>query len=108
MFNVNRNNNQFLYACTVLEGDDDGETWAKPHVLAEPLSSNTDSSTNTNSNSSPSSNSTSVFKYNDKGIPLLHSTITQGAYELTEIAEIIKEENNGNVIIEPNKNEINV
>ena len=29
--------------------------------------------------------------------------ITTGAYELTEIAEIIKEETNGNVIIEPDK-----
>ena len=28
----------------------------------------------------------------------------QGAYELTEIAQLIKEETNGNVIIEPDKN----
>ena len=34
----------------------------------------------------------------------LHSkAITPGAYELTEIAELIKEETNGNVIIEPDK-----
>ena len=30
-----------------------------------------------------------------------NKAITQGAYELTEIAELIKEETNGNVIIEP-------
>ena len=30
--------------------------------------------------------------------------ILPGAYELTEIAELIKEETNGNVIIEPDKN----
>ena len=60
VFNVNRNNNQFLYTSTVIEHGD---------ALAEPLSS--DSSTNTNSNSSPSSNITSVLNYNSKGIPLL-------------------------------------
>ena len=107
VFKVNRNNNQFSYASTVLEGDDDdGEKWAKPHALAEPLSSNTDSSTNTNSNSSASSNSRSVLNYNYKRIPLLHSNITPGAYELSEIAELIKEETNGNVIIEPGKNTV--
>ena len=37
VFNVNRNNNQFLYASTDLEGDD---------ALVEPLRSNTDTSTN--------------------------------------------------------------
>ena len=30
--------------------------------------------------------------------------VTPGAYELTEIAQLIKEETNGNVIIEPDKN----
>ena len=35
---------------------------------------------------------------------MLYSTITPGAYELTEIAELIKEETDGNVIIEPDKN----
>ena len=30
--------------------------------------------------------------------------VTTGAYKLTEIAELIKEETNGNVIIEPDKN----
>ena len=30
--------------------------------------------------------------------------VIPGAYELTEIAELIKEETNGNVIIEPDKN----
>ena len=32
-----------------------------------------------------------------------NKTITPGAYELTEIAELIKEETKGNVIIEPDK-----
>ena len=31
-------------------------------------------------------------------------TVIPGAYELIEIAELIKEETNGNVIIEPDKN----
>ena len=35
---------------------------------------------------------------------MLYSTITPGAYELTDIAELIKEESDGNVIIEPNRN----
>ena len=35
---------------------------------------------------------------------MLYSTITPGADELTEIAELIKEETDGNVIIEPDKN----
>ena len=53
---------------------------------------------------SPDSNITSVPNYNYKGIPLLYSTITPGAYELTDLAESIKEETDGNVIIEPDKN----
>ena len=35
---------------------------------------------------------------------MLYSTITPGAYELTDIAELLKEETDGNVIIEPDKN----
>ena len=35
---------------------------------------------------------------------MLYSTITPGAYELTDILELIKEESDGNVIIEPDKN----
>ena len=35
---------------------------------------------------------------------MLYSIITPGAYELTDIAELIKEETDGNVIIEPDKN----
>ena len=35
---------------------------------------------------------------------MLYSTITPGAYELTEIAELIKKETEGNVIIEHEKN----
>ena len=53
---------------------------------------------------SPDSNITSVLNYNYKGIPLLYSTITPGVYELTDIAELIKEETDGNVIIESDKN----
>ena len=34
---------------------------------------------------------------------MLYSTITPGAYELTDIAELIKEETDGNVIIESDK-----
>ena len=34
----------------------------------------------------------------------INKAITPGAYELTEIAELIKEETDGNVIIEPDKN----
>ena len=95
VFNVNRRNNQFLYASTVIDGN--SEAWAKPHDdVAEPLISN--------NNNNTESNITSVLNYNYKGIPLLYSTITPGAYELSEIAELIKEETDGNVIIEPDKN----
>ena len=73
-------------------------TCANPHALAEPLISNS------NTDSSPNSNITSVLNFNCKGSSLLYSTITPGAYKLTEIAELIKEETNGNVIIEPDKN----
>ena len=91
VFNVNRRNNQFLYASTVLEDDE-----ALPRAL------NSDPNLNPISTSSP--NITSIHNYNYKGIPLLYSTITPGAYELTDIAELIKEETDGNVIIEPEKN----
>ena len=57
-----------------------------------------------NSNTNSSSNNTSVPNYNYKGIPLLFSTITPGAYELSAIAELIKEETEGNAIMEPDKN----
>ena len=53
---------------------------------------------------SPDSNITSLLNYNYKGIPLLYSTITPGAYELSEIAELIKGETEGIVLIEPDKN----
>ena len=125
VFNMNRNNNQFLYASTVIENGDDSP-------IAQLLSSNTNTVTNTNSNTntntntkpntnrerakfpamaeplisriSPNSNITSVLNYIYKGIPLLYSTITPGAYELIEIAELIKEETDGNVVLEPDKN----
>ena len=91
VFNVNRKNNQFLYASTVIEDDE---------TLPRALSS--DPNLNLISTSSP--NITSILNYSYKGIPLLYSTITPGAYELTDIAELIKEETDGNVIIEPDKN----
>ena len=91
VFNVNRRNNQFLYASTVIEDDE---------ALSRVLSS--DPNLNPISTSRP--NITSILNYNYKGIPLLYSTITPGAYELTDIAELIKKETDGNVIIEPAKN----
>ena len=51
-----------------------------------------------------------VFNVNRRNNQFLYSNsninkaITPGAYELTEIAELIKEETDGNVIIEPDKN----
>ena len=91
MFNVNRRNNQFLYASTVIEDDE-----ALPQALS--------SDPNLNPISTSSPNITSILNLNYKGILLLYSTITPGAYELTDIAELIKEETDGNVIIEPEKN----
>ena len=91
VFNVNRRNNQFLYASTVIEDDE-----ALPRALS--------SDPNLNPISTSSPNITSIFNHNYKGIPLLYSTVTPGAYELTELAELIKEETDGNVIIEPDKN----
>ena len=97
VFNVNRNNNQFLYASTVVDGNDDcSPIWELASPIAEPLISGTNTD----------SNITSVPNYNYKGIPFLYLTITPGAYELTDIAELIKEETDGNVIIEPDKNTI--
>ena len=93
VFNVNRRNNQFLYASSVIEDDE---------ALPQALSS--DRNLNLISTSSP--NNTSILNYNYKGIPLLYSTITAGAYELTDIAQLIKEETDGNVIKETDKNTI--
>ena len=90
VFNVNRRNNQFLYASTVIEDDE---------ALPRALSSNP----NLNPISTSIPNITSILNHNYKGIPLLYSTITPGAYDLTDIAELIKE-TDGNVIIEPDKN----
>ena len=67
----------------------------------ENLSSN--SISNSNTNFINSSNIISLLNYNYKGIPLLYSTITPGAHELTDIAELIKEETDGSVIIESDK-----
>ena len=102
MFNVKRNNNQVLHASTVIDDSPIREPASPIHEVAsptgEPLSSNNNKNTD--------SNITSVLNYNYKGIPLLYSTISPGAYESTEIAELIKEETDGNVIIEPDKNTI--
>ena len=91
VFNVNRRNNQFLYASTIIEDDE-----ALPQALS--------SDPNLNPISTSSPNITSILNHNYKGIPLLYSTVTPGAYELTDRAELIKEETDGNVIIEPDKN----
>ena len=91
VFNVNRRNNQFLYASTVIEDDE-----ALPRALS--------SGPNPNPISTSSPKITSIINYNYKGIPLLYSTITPGACELIDIAELIKKETDGNVIIEPDKN----
>ena len=91
VFNVNRRNNHFLYASTVIEDDE-----ALPQALS--------SDPNLNPISTSSPNIKSILNHNYKGIPLLYSTITPGAYELTDIAELIKEETDGNVMIEPDKN----
>ena len=101
MFSVNRNNNQFLYASTVIDGEK-----TSMEYLSYNSYSISNSNSNTKSNSSKSSNVTSVLNYNYKRIPLLFSTNTPGAYELTEKAELIKGETDGNVIIEPDKNKM--
>ena len=77
VFNVNRRNNQFLYASTVIEDDE-----ALPQALS--------SDPNLNPISSSSPNITSILNHNYKGTPLLYSVITRGAYELTDIAELKK------------------
>ena len=94
VFNVNRRNNQFLYTSTVIEGEE---------ALPQALSSDPNFTHNPNPISTSSPDITSVLNYNYKGVPLLYSTITPGAYELTDIAELIKEETDGNFIIEPDK-----
>ena len=95
VFNVNRRNNQFLYASTVIEGEE-----ALPQApIFDPKFTH-----NPNPISTSSPNITSILNYNYKGIPLLYSTITPGAYELTDLAELIKEETDGKIIIEPDKN----
>ena len=95
VFNVNRGNNQFVYASTVI-GDEE--------ALPQAPSSGPNFTHNPNLISTSSPNITFILNYNYKRIPLLYSTMTPGAYELTDIAELIKEETDGNVIIEPDKN----
>ena len=70
-----RRNNQFSYAGTVLDGDDDGSPIRESALLiSEPISSNTNTGTNTNTIASPmiellisrislDSNITSVLNY---------------------------------------------
>ena len=71
-------------------------------------SSRPNSSSNTNTNTNCSSNFRSNIKstpnYHKNRTPILYSTIILGAYDLSEIAELIKEEANGSVILEPDKN----
>ena len=81
VFNVIRRNNRFLYASTVIEGEE---------ALPQALSSDPNFTRNPNSISTSSPNITSVLNYNYKGVPLLYSTNTPGAYELTDKAELIK------------------
>ena len=95
MSNVNRRNNQFLYASTVIEGEE---------ALPQAPSFDPNFTHNPNPISTSSPNITSILNYKYKGIPLLYSTIIPGAYELTDIAELIKDETDGNVIIKPDKN----
>ena len=59
VFNVNKRNNQFLYASTVIEDDE-----ALPRALS--------SDPNLNPISISSPNITSILNYNFKGIPLLY------------------------------------
>ena len=99
VFTVNRSNNQFFYASTVIDSEE-----IPMENLSSISNSNSNCNSNSNTNSMNSSKITSILNYNYKGIPLLYSTITPGAYELTDRAELIKEETEGNVMIEPDKN----
>ena len=63
VFNVNRRNNQFLYAGTVIEDDE-----ALPRALS--------SDPNLNPISTSSPNITFILNHNYNGIPLLNSTFT--------------------------------
>ena len=67
VFNVNRRNNQFLYASTVIEDDE---------ALPQAPSSDPNFALNPNPISTSSPNITSILNYNYKAIPLLFSTIT--------------------------------
>ena len=95
VFKVNRRNYQFLYASTVIEEE---------AALPQALSSDPNFTHNPNPISTSRTIITSVLNYNYKAVPLLYSTITPGAYELTDIAELIEEETGGNDIIEPDNN----
>ena len=95
VFNVSRGSNQLLYASTVIEGEE---------ALPQAHSSDPNFTHNPDPIPTSSPNITSVLNYNYNGVPLLYSTTTPGAYELTDIAELIKETTDGNVIIEPDKN----
>ena len=62
-------------------------------------SSNTNANTNSSSSSNSGSNFTSIPNYNNKGTRILYSTIISGAYESSEIAEVMKGEIDGKVNI---------
>ena len=80
VFNVNKRNNHFLYASTVIEDDE-----------ALPRAPSSDHNLNPISTSSP--NITFILNHNYKGTPLLYSTITPGACELTNNSRINKRRN---------------
>ena len=87
VFNVNRRNNQSLNASTVIEGEAIQELASTIRGLASPIREPASPiAERFSSNNNTDSNITSVLNYNYKGIPLLYSTITQGAHELTDIA----------------------
>ena len=100
MFNVNRRNNQFLYASTVIEGEAIQELASPIRGPASPIREvATPIAKPLCSNNNTDSNITSVLNYSYKGIPLLYSTITSGAHESTDIAELIEKETDVNVKI---------
>ena len=74
VFNVNRRNNQFLYSIS----NGQGAYGSGSPASVEPL--------------------------HGWAKPHVNKVIIPGAYELIELAELIKEATNGNVIIEPDKN----
>ena len=93
MFNVNRG----IINSYIIDGRD---VIGDEEALPQAPSSDPNHNPNPISTSSPSI--TSILKCNSKGIAIFN--YYTGSYELTDIAELIKEETDGNVIIEPDKN----